>query len=200
VIDRRTRGIGATTAILAAGRIAVTLFVLCISAPASRPDPAEPPLRASYLVTVADDFVVDVYLNGKRVPDSKRTMLEERFGATTERVDVAVRRGDWLVFNVVNNRLRWGGARYFAVAGCFATNEFGFVSDSDSKQWSACDDAGAAPRFIARRAYRSQSGIQAINNPWPDGDGLMRQYAGASWNGTPVWGHARSTWVKLRVD
>jgi hypothetical protein len=36
---------------------------------------------AQYLYTVADDFIVEVYHNGERVP------------------------GDWLVFNVVNNRL-----------------------------------------------------------------------------------------------
>ncbi|MBV8398694.1 MAG: hypothetical protein JOZ17_08130, partial [Acetobacteraceae bacterium] len=33
---------------------------------------------------------------------------------------------DSVEFN--NNRLRWGGASYFAVAGCFARDEFGFVS------------------------------------------------------------------------
>ena len=66
-------------------------------------------VRAEYLVTVADDFVVNVYHNGKFVPEAKRKILLERFGATVERMDVQVREGDWLVFNVVNNRLRWGG-------------------------------------------------------------------------------------------
>src|SRR3954469_20834310 len=66
-------------------------------------------LIADRLFTVADDFIVDVYHNGVKVPDSKRTLLVERFGATAERIDIEVRRGDWLVFNVVNNRMRWGG-------------------------------------------------------------------------------------------
>jgi hypothetical protein len=51
------------------------------------------------------------------VPDSKRTLLVERFGTTAEWIDVDVKRGDWLVFNVVNNRMRWGGCSYVAVAG-----------------------------------------------------------------------------------
>ena len=45
------------------------------------------------LFTVADDFVVDVYHNGVKVPDAKRTLLHEVFGATAERIDIEVRRG-----------------------------------------------------------------------------------------------------------
>ncbi len=161
---------------------------------------AKPLLRASYLITAADDFVVDMFVNGKPIPDSSRTMLEERFGATVERVDVEVRRGDWLVFNVVNNRLRWGGTRYFGVAGCFAPSEFGFVSDRASRQWSACDNPRDAVRFITQRAFHSRAAVQLIDNPWPAGDALMQQYAGANWSGTPVWGKARSTWIKVLVD
>jgi hypothetical protein len=157
-------------------------------------------LRASYIVTAADDFVVEVYRNGVPVPDSKRTMLEERFGATVERIDVEVRRGDWLVFNVVNNRMRWGGARYFGVAGCFAPTEFGFVSDWASRQWCVCDSPRDASKFIARRSYLAGRHVHVVANPWSDGDGLMRQYAGASWNGSPVWGEVRNTWIKVIVE
>src|SRR6476646_5439873 len=83
------------------------------ASPRERSGRETPPLRARYLITVADDFLVDVYRNGRAVPDAKRTLLDERFGATVERLDVEVRKGDWLVFNVVNNRMRWGGASYF---------------------------------------------------------------------------------------
>src|SRR3954468_24396185 len=76
---------------------------------------------ANYLVTVADDFVVEVYHNGQRVPDSARELILERFGATGEKINIAVKSGDWLVFHVVSNRLRWDGSKYFAVAGCFET-------------------------------------------------------------------------------
>ncbi len=156
--------------------------------------------RAAYLVTTTDDFIVDIYLNGKPVPDSRRTMLEERFGATVERIDVQVRRGDWIVFNVVNNRLRWGGARYFGVAGCFAQDDFGFVSDRASRQWSACDDPRAAHSFIARRSYQARCPVEVIDNPWSEGDALMRRHAGAHWSGTPVWGRGRNTWIKVVVE
>src|SRR3954464_3923074 len=67
-----------------------------------------PEVRCKYLITVADDFVVEVYHNGKPVPDTERELLVERFGATAEKVQVAIRTGDWLVFHVVQNRLRWG--------------------------------------------------------------------------------------------
>jgi hypothetical protein len=157
-------------------------------------------IRANYLITAADDFIVNVYLNGKVVADEKRSLLEERFGATVERINVEVHKGDWLVFNVVNNRLRWGGAHYFAMAGCYARDEFGFVSDRASQQWSACDNPANAVRFIERKASHSAQPVQIVENPWSDGDALMRQHAGQNWNGTPLWGRERNTWIKVIVD
>nr|MBA3312116.1 hypothetical protein [Planctomycetaceae bacterium] len=148
----------------------------------------------------ADDFVVDVYHNGVKVPDEKRHLLEERFGATAERVDVEVRRGDWLVFHVVNNRLRWGGAKYFAVAGSFGRDEFGFASDLSSGAWSACDSPREADRFIGKRDYLRHRAASAIAIPWADGTPMMHAHAGPSWNGSPIWGAAPSTWIKVAVD
>jgi hypothetical protein len=174
---------------------------LSTAAPQADAKPAEAaPLRASYLITVTDDFIVDAYKNGKPIPDAKRTLLDERYGATAERIDVEVRRGDWLVFNVVSNRMRWNGACYFGVAGCFAPDEFGFVSDRASRQWSACDSPRDAGKFIARRSYMSSHPVQIIEVPWSDGDALMRADAGANWSGSPVWGKARNTWIKVVVD
>jgi hypothetical protein len=43
--------------------------------------------------------------------------------------------------------------------------------------------------------YASQAGRKHT-----DGDGLMRQYAGSNWNGSPVWGQGRNTWVKIVVE
>lgn len=186
--------------------VLTALLTVLTSALGAARDPARAPshqpqlLRASYLICVTDDFIVDVYLNGRPVPDEKRNLLEERFGATVERIDVAVHRGDWLVFNVVNNRLRWGGTRYFGVAGCFAPDEFGFVSDRASRQWSACDEARDAGRFISQKGFLSRRSVQLIENPWLDGDGLMRQHAGEHWSGSPVWGGGRNTWIKVILE
>lgn len=157
-------------------------------------------LRANYVITVADDFVVEVYHNGKSVPESKRAMLNERFGATMERIDEPIHKGDWLVFHVVNNRLRWGGAYYFAVAGCFAKDEFGFTSTLDDGNWSACDTPRDADRFISDRRFFRHHAARAISQPWGDGINYMRTYAGNSWNGTPLWGASRSTWIKVIVE
>src|SRR5437762_10648520 len=104
------------------------LMLATVVPTALAPDPkgdSPQDLRAKYLITVTDDFIVNVYHNGKCVPLTRRTLLAEHFGATVERIDEGVKKGDWLVFNVVNNRLRWGGACYFGVAGCFDRDEFG---------------------------------------------------------------------------
>jgi len=158
------------------------------------------PQRARYLITVADDFVVDVYHNGKVIPEAKRTMLEEKFGATAERVDLEVHKGDWLVFNVVNNRLRWGGASYFGLAGCFAANEISFVSSPEGGQWSACDQPKDVERFIQERGYLRGRSAHPIANPWDEGANMMRVYAGTQWSGAPIWGTSRNTWLKLVVE
>lgn len=182
--------------------IAAACMALTFKSPTRQdaPAPSTHQIRANYLITAADDFIVNVYLNGQPVPDEKRALLEERYGATVERINVEVHRGDWLVFNVVNNRLRWGGARYFALAGCFALNEFGFVSDRASRQWSACDNPADAGRFIARKAFRSRQPAQVVDNPWTDGDVLMRVHAGENWSGTPLWGKERNTWIKVIIE
>ena len=157
-------------------------------------------LRAKYLITVADDFIVDVYQNGRCVPASKRELRAEIFGATVERINIEVKKGDWLVFNVVNNKLRWGGAYYFGVAGCFAPNEFGFVSDANSMNWASCDSPKDAENFIAWREALMHRPTQIVTTPWDQGDTLMRQHAGDGWKGTSVWGTGRNTWIKVLIE
>src|SRR3954454_12939595 len=92
------------------------------------------PVIARTLIAVIDDFIVDIYHNGVKVPDDRRELLVEVFGATVERITLDVRRGDWLVFNVVNNRLRWGGSSYFAVSGRGDAG-VGFTTELDSGRW-----------------------------------------------------------------
>lgn len=162
----------------------------------STPPPARP-VVARTLITVADDFVVEVYRNGVKLPDDRRELLNETFGATVERISVDLRSGDWVVFNVVNNRLRWGGASYFGVA---ARGDAGvaFTTDPDSGAWSCCDDPGEVAAFIANRDHRASHHALAIANLWTPGDGLMSQYADG-WKGKPVWGASRNTWIKVIV-
>jgi len=156
-------------------------------------------LRAEQVITVADDFVVDVYLNGVRVPDERREMLAETFGATAERINVRVHEGDWLVFHVANDKLRWGGCYYFAAAGVLQTNEFGFVSELESGNWSVCDDPTNARRFIEKRNYMQWNKAQPISRIWQDGTPQMKRFAGDSWAGEPLWGLSRDTWLKVIV-
>jgi hypothetical protein len=161
-------------------------------------EPREAPQAlCEYLVTGADDFIVEVYQNGKRVPDEQRELLLERFGATVEKIHVSVHEGDWLVFHVVQDRFRWGGAKYFAVAGCKAENEFGFVSDPGSVEWSVCDDPAKVRGFIDRRDTGRNVRAAAIEVPWDEGDDHMKEYAGQDFAGKALWGRQPSTWIKF---
>ena len=179
--------------------LALALCVFSAAKPNKQKEKGKSGQRAEHLITVADDFIVDIYHNGAQVPDSKRKMVLERFGATVERITADVRKGDWLVFNVVNNRLRWGGAYYFAVAGVLAPNEFGFVSELESGRWSVCDDPEQSRDFIRKRDFMSYNRAVKVERPWHEGTKFMKQYAGKAWHGEPLWGRARNTWIKVIV-
>ena len=175
------------------------LLALCALPLSAGDDNMDQDTAANYVITQADDFVVDIYHNGRLVPNECRHLLTETFGATSERIDLPVRHGDWLVFHVVNDRLRWGGCSYFAAAGLFEKNEFGFVSNARSGDWSACDDPSHAAKFVSRKTYMTDCPAQKIANPWSDGLHLMRQHAGDDWAGDPIWGRTCDTWLKLIV-
>ena len=157
------------------------------------------PVVAEQVITVADDFVVDIYHNGVRVPDGKRELIEELYGACAERISIKVKRDDWLVFHVVNNRMRWNGVHYFGVAGITGTNKFGFVSDATSGDWSVCDSPDQVEKFIAQKHFLSDNAVRKVANPWDRGNEVMKQFAGESWPGEPIWGEERSTWIKVVV-
>ena len=161
----------------------------------TRPSESKP--LCNYLVTVADDFIVDVFHNGQRVRDDQRELLLERFGATAEKINVTVHEGDWLVFHVVQNRLRWGGSKYFAVAGCLASNEFGFVSDPASAAWSVCDNPINVRNFIRHRNAGGNVRATTIETPWGEGDDHMKEFAGADFAGKALWGRQPATWIKF---
>lgn len=154
-------------------------------------------LLAAHLITVTDDFVVEAYKNGIRIQDGQRKLLNEIHGATVERMNVQVRPGDWLVFHVVNNHLRWGGSKYFAVAGILGANDFGFVSDPASEAWSVCDDPDRVRDFIRRRDEGTDIRASPIAKPWEEGDEHIRQNAGAGFPGKSLWGGGASTWIKF---
>jgi len=145
-------------------------------------------LIATRVFIGADDFVVDVFHNGKRVPLSARTMTTERFGAIGERVDIPVREEDWIVFNVVNNQLRWGGAHYFGAAGVRDEGVVGFNSEV-SALWSVCEDPGLVPRFIAEPGFMATNLARRIESPWPDGDKMIRKHV-PDWSGYAIWGRS----------
>ena len=183
----------------ATSRAQSTFVTASIPSPQPLPSPqgAAAGLLASSLHVVADDFVVDVYLNGREVPDSSRRMVQNAFGATAERIDLPVHPGDWLVFNVVNNRLRWNGAYYFAVAGLKADKTIGFTSELESGRWCCCDDPAEVPRFISDPNYLAANRAHAVAIPWAQGDKMMKNAAGRNWQGRAIWGTNRNTWIKF---
>ncbi len=167
---------------------------------AKRPRQQDDVVRAKYLITTTDDFIVDVYHNGKHVPDSKRVLENEIFGATVERINIQVHKGDWIVFNVVNNRMRWGGCAFFGAAGCFTNNEFGFVSKVEDGNWSACDSPADADAFISDPAYLRHRSVRRPEAVWDQGVARMKDHAGDRWNGDAIWGNSRNTWIKVNVE
>ncbi len=164
------------------------------------PKQKEVDVKARYLITTTDDFIVDIYQNGKHVSDKRRELLNEIFGATVEKINIEVHKGDWLVFHVVSNKMRWGGAAYFGVAGCFARDEFGFVSRTDDGNWSACDTTTDVDDFISHREYFAHHEVRKPTSPWGEGDLHEKESAGDKWNGEAVWGGKSSTWIKVLVD
>jgi hypothetical protein len=150
---------------------------------------------ANAIYTVADDFIVEVYHNGKKVSADCRALLEEIYGATVEKINIEIREGDWVVFNVVNNQLRWGGCSYFAAAGMKANLEVGFVSEAESGRWLACDEPGEVPSFIAHPETLSRMPAQPIKAKWDQGDARMNSLTDG-WKGSAVWGSSRNTWIK----
>jgi hypothetical protein len=158
-------------------------------------------LRAMWFHIVADDFVVNIWKNGGIVAESKRLLTDEIFGATVERVEMELVVGDWLVFHVVNNRLRWGGCRFFGMAGFAAEHETTIVS-SPSEEWSYTDQPSDVARFISERDYLKDRTAKPIpaDRAWDQGTPRLRSICGGKWHGRPIWGDAPSTWLKLRVS
>ena len=163
--------------------------------PAQGPPARSAEVMASTLVTATDDFIVDVYHNGVKLPDDRRVLVMDVFGATVERIRVDVRPGDWLVFNVVSNRIRWEGASYFAVSGRGRSGP-AFTTELESGRWSCCDDLNQVGEFIADRERFADHRALTPSRPWSDGDSLMEKYADG-WKGQAVWGGSRNTWIKF---
>jgi len=159
---------------------------------------AQGPIIADSIYTVADDFVVDVFHNGERVPDNQRSLIGESFGATCEKMLITVHEGDWLVFNVVNNRFRWNAVYYFAAAGVKGNQTIAFASELESGRWSFCDDARDVTRFIAEPEFLAANRALAVERRWTRGDELMKDFV-KQWQGQPVWGTNRNTWIKFRA-
>jgi hypothetical protein len=173
--------------------------------PAATTRPAAPagglaPVVATAIEVVADDFVADIHHNGKPVPAESRTLQAEIFGAQVERVALTLKPGDWVVFNVVNNRLRWGGAYYFAAAAVDVDGLVVFASQTTGGEWSACDDVAQAARFISERDHLRDRKAQRVKKEWDRGDREMHRVC-PDFTGEGVWGNpdSRSTWIKFIV-
>jgi hypothetical protein len=167
----------------------------------ARPLPIEAnpdaPVMATDLYIGADDFVVDIFHNGHRVPDEARKVNSEVYGAIGERTTLTVREGDWLVFNVANNRLRWSGAYYFGIAGVTEDGSVAFVSE-ESDRWSVCEDPGQVPRFIADSKFLADNKVQRIEKPWSGGDKMLNSKV-KGWAGYAIWGSPtnRNIWAQI---
>lgn len=157
------------------------------------------PIIADSLLLAADDFVMNVYLDGKKIPSRYYSLLSENFGATFMRVRVAVHAGDWLVFNVANDRFRWGGSAGLAVAGLYHGQTV-FVSRANSPRWRSCSKISHVPAFIAQReSYNEQPAvIPRVPYDWTR-DSVKSKCDFK--RGQVIWasGNAVNVWLKYRV-
>lgn len=158
-----------------------------------------PAAKTEEVRVVAKDFVIEVYKNGKRIPDEDRKLLLDRFGASAEKINVKLKKGDWIVFHVANNRMRHGGSKYFSAVGIGRHGKHSFVSSPGSDQWSSCDSASDAGRFIEERNYGTESRGVPIAKPWEEGMKFSREFFGEGYIGEPIWGASSSTWIKYAV-
>ncbi|HEY7119765.1 MAG TPA: hypothetical protein VH475_24450 [Tepidisphaeraceae bacterium] len=173
--------------------------------PPAATQPAAPPKKdvpvvATAIQIVADDFVAEIYHNGKPVPTESRKLQDEVYGAQVERVTLDLRPGDWVVFNVVNNRLRWGGAYYFAAAVLAPDGTTAFPSETRTGDWSACDDLNQAAKFVSDRDHLRDHKPQPIAKKWDRGDQSILKRC-PDFNGEGIWGDpaSKSTWIKFVV-
>jgi hypothetical protein len=158
------------------------------------------PVIADHIIAAVDDFIIDVYHNGQKVPDTSRKLVNEIHGATVEQIDIEVRSGDWLVFNCANNRLRWGGQCLFMAAG--KLNEADppvFVTTANDPHWSACDDPGEVKKFIADRTHLAGQPARPPESPWGEGVNIFNQMLPDS-GAQPIWGESRNTWIKFVAE
>jgi hypothetical protein len=107
--------------------------------------------------------------------------------------------GDWIVFNVVMNRLRWGGASYFGAYGIGPDGARAFVTQTEDG-WSACDQPSQVEEFIRRRDAGIDRPAVRIANPWSGGAGqFIGRIPEKTFPGEPIWGTTANTWLKFVV-
>jgi len=166
---------------------------------AGKPDPVKRGASiGDAMLWAADDFVVTVWQNGKVIDPSQRKLENEVFGATVERLTADVHEGDWLVFQLANNRKRWKGSRLFM--GTVMNSGIAVLETKAGPPWYVCDDPSKVQAFIANADSGNERPIKRIplDEAWHDG---MNRYKKKFPEGKaePIWGDERVTWIKLRV-
>lgn len=165
--------------------------------PTPTPAPNASGVIADTLLIVADDFVTDIYQNGQRVPDAAYKLEGEIFGATVMRVRIEVHAGDSLVFNVANDRFRWGGSVGLSVAGLRGDDRSpAFVTEAESGNWSGCDALEQAPRFIKEPAYLHEKSAVVPSKAWRGCTEQMKKRC--DWSGETLWADSpsRNVWIR----
>jgi hypothetical protein len=158
------------------------------------------PIVADQLLLVADDLIVEIYLNGERVPDESWKLEREVFGAMVVSVRIEVREGDCLVFNVANDPLRWGGSCGFSAAALMGEQKMPvFTTESKSGAWSTAESVSQVDRFIKEPGYLAEHLAVIPSNPWKEcTTELVKR---CEYTGDTLWGESRahSVWIKYVI-
>ena len=154
---------------------------------------------ADKLLLVADDLIVDIYLNGERVPDELLKLEREIYGAMVLSARLELHEGDCLAFVVANDLPRWGTCGFSAAALMGTGNTPIFWSESSTGAWCTCESVIQADRFIKDPAYLADRKAVVPDKPWNDCKTELAKRC--EYSGDTLWSSAPShlVWFKYVV-
>ncbi len=150
---------------------------------------------AKYVEFAAESFVTEIWLNGLRVPDAARKRVATRDGVAYDRLELEIREGDWLVFQVANDRAR--GEGFLAAWGLDNDGKTVFQS-SATDGWFVCEEPGRAHAFVASKD--GKGAYPATPSSTAKLMSISKEPKEHRLGGEPLRARSGTTWIKCVVS